>query len=173
MNKLFLFVRRNFLTVKFLSFGLIGVVNTMIHMGVYWIFYNLVLIPWLTEATTLVLAKSLSAFFANTIAFISASTFSYFANAFFTFKPKNRSTLQFSAVMAVFLIRLLISNLLTTGFDYAVQNWFGVNYEVYPWTSIIAPFAASVLLIPIAFFALDFVFRKTDQKKATNTTPSL
>jgi len=161
LNRLFQFVKRNFITKKFLSFGIVGVVNTLIHMGVYWIFYNLVFITSISSG--------LSAFFANTIAFISASTFSYFANAIFTFKPKNKSTLQFSAVILVFLIRLLISNGLTTAFDYIIQNWIGIDYVIHSWTSIIAPFTASVLLIPIAYFALDYVFKKTDIKKQTNT----
>lgn len=162
MNKLIKFIVKNFLTRKFLTFGIIGVINTLIHMGVYWIFYNLVFSAILTSAQ--------SAFLANTIAFISASTFSYFANALFTFKPQNKSTKQFSAVMMVFLVRLLVSNLLTTGFDYVIQSWLGIDYEIHSWTSVIAPFAASVLLIPIAYFALDYVFRKTDKKKDANQT---
>ncbi len=148
---------KHFLTRKFLTFGIIGVINTLIHMLIYWVFYNLVFLGPLTSAP--------SAFLANTIAFISASTFSYFANAVLTFKPENKSTRQFGAVMLVFLVRLLISNLLTTAFDHMIQNWFGVSYEIHSWTSIIAPFTASALLIPIAYFALDYVFRKTDRKK--------
>lgn len=161
MNKLLQFVKRNFITKKFLTFGIVGVINTLIHMGVYWIFYNLMFINSLST--------SVSAFLANTIAFICASTFSYFANAIFTFKPKNKSTLQFSAVLLVFLVRLLISNGLTTAFDYIIQNWIGIDYSIHSWTSVIAPFTASVLLVPIAYFALDYVFKKTDIKKQTNT----
>lgn len=153
MNKLLQFIKTKFLTKKFLSFGVIGVVNTVIHLVVYAIFYD---------------TLKAGPFLSNTVAFISASTFSYFANAIFTFKPKNKSTMQFSVVMLVFLIRLLISNLLTTGFDYILQNWIGVDYEIYRWASKVPPFVASVLLIPIAFFALDYVFKKTDVKKEKN-----
>ena len=149
INKLWIFVKNKFITKKFLIFGIIGVINTLIHMGVYWVAFN---------------PLKMGPFFSNTIAFILASVFSYFANAILTFKPKNKSSMQFTAVMAVFLIRLLISGLLTTGFDYIIQNGIGIDYEVNNWTTIIAPFLASALLIPIAYFALEYVFKATDTK---------
>lgn len=157
MKKLWIFIKTHFLTKKFLTFGIIGVVNTLIHMGIYWVFYHWVLTGDIKE--------SLVAFFANTAAFIGASTFSYFANAIFTFKPTHKSTMQFTIVLGVFLARLLISNLLTTGFDYAIIHWVKLDYQLTPWTTVIAPFLGSVFLIPIAYFALDYVFRKTDVKK--------
>ncbi|MFA5289888.1 MAG: GtrA family protein [Candidatus Izemoplasmatales bacterium] len=160
MKKLYEFIKKNFLTKKFLSFGIIGLINTLIHLLVYSLSYNHIFStvsqPWLL------------AFLSNTLAFITASTFSYFANAVFTFKPANKSALQFSAVMGVFLARLLISNLLTTGFDYAIQEWMGIDYALHQWAETIAPFMGSLLLIPIAFFALDVVFKKTDKKKSEN-----
>jgi putative flippase GtrA len=157
LKRLWIFVKNNFLTRKFLTFGIIGVINTLIHMGIYWIFYNVVF----QEGTS----SGVAAFVSNTVAFIGASTFSYFANAVFTFTPTRRSAVQFSIVLLVFLVRLLISNLLTTGFDYAIIHWVELDYALHPWTSVIAPFLGSVFLIPIAFFALDAVFRKTDVKK--------
>ncbi len=150
ISKTWNFIKTKFLTKKFLVFGLIGVINTGIHMGVYWVAFN---------------PLKLGPFFSNTIAFIVASVFSYFANAILTFKPKNKSSMQFTAVMVVFLIRLVISGLLTTGFDYIIQNWIGIDYEVHNWTTIIAPFFASALLIPIAYFALEYVFKATDYQK--------
>ncbi len=147
IRKILLIIKNNFLTRKFLTFGLIGVINTAIHMGVYWIAFN---------------PLAMGPFFSNTFAFIIASIFSYFANAFLTFKPKNKTSMQFSAVMIVFLIRLLVSGVMTTGFDYIIQNWIGINYSLHSWTTIIAPFFASALLIPIAYFALEYVFKKTD-----------
>jgi len=147
-------MRLNFFTKKFLTFGIIGVLNTFIHLLVYTSIYD--------ENSTKFLA---GAFFSNAIAFIVASVFSYFANAYFTFKPKNKSTMQFSAVILVFLTRLIISSLLAELFDYIVINWIGIDYSVYPIAKSIAPFIASALLIPIAYFALDAVFKKTDIEK--------
>ncbi len=154
MNKIWVFVKKNFLTKKFLTFGIIGILNTFIHLLVYTLIYD--------ENTAGFIG---GAFFSNAIAFIVASIFSYFANAYFTFKPKNKNTMQFSIVILVFLSRLIVSSLLAELFDFIVINWIGIDYAVYPIAKSIAPFFASALLIPIAYFALDIVFKKTDIAK--------
>lgn len=154
MTRFWNFIKNNFLTKKFLTFGIIGVLNTLIHLLVYTSIYN--------ENTDKFIS---GAFFSNAVAFVVASVFSYFANAYFTFKPKNKSTMQFSIVILVFLSRLLISSSLAELFDYIVINWIGLDYSVYPIAKSIAPFFASALLIPIAYFALDLVFKKTDIAK--------
>ncbi len=73
--------------------------------------------------------------------------------------------MQFSIVILVFLSRLIVSSLLAELFDFIVINWIGIDYAVHPIAKSIAPFFASALLIPIAYFALDFVFKKTDVEK--------
>lgn len=153
MNKIWVFIKSHFLTKKFITFGIIGVINTLIHLLVYGIFYN---------------QLSAGAFLSNTGAFIVASVFSYFANAYFTFKPKYKTTTQFSIVVLVFLTRLFISSLLASAFDYMVIYWFNIDYEVYPLATYIAPFFASALLIPVAYLALNFVFKKTSDLKEKN-----
>lgn len=150
MNKLWIFIKENFLTKKFITFGFIGVFNTLIHMIVYGFFYT---------------DFNAGAFLSNVFAFIIASTFSYFANAYLTFRPKNKTATQFSAVIIVFLSRLLISSILAEFFDFAVLNWLEVDYSVYPLAKYIAPFLASALLIPLAFLSLNVVFKKTSDLK--------
>ncbi len=150
MIKLWQLIRNKFLTIKFITFGFIGVLNTGIHLTVYWIFHNQI---------------GLDAFMSNSFAFITASTFSYFANAIFTFKPKRKTYKQFTSVILVFLVRLLISSSLTGAFDYMIIHWFGVDYEAVPWAVFIAPFLGSALLIPVAYFALDYVFKITGSEK--------
>ncbi len=147
---MFVFIKTHFLTKKFLTFGLIGVINTLIHMTVYYFAYSKFIF---------------GPFWSNTLAFITASVFSYFANAILTFKPKRKSTVQFSVVMIVYLTRLLISSSLTTLFDSIFINIFKLNYEASHFLELLAPLLASALLIPIAYFALDWVFKKTDVKK--------
>jgi len=147
---LILFIKEKFLTKKFLTFGIIGVINTVIHLLIYGVFYN---------------KLSAGAFWSFSVAFVSASIFSYFANAIFTFKPKNKSTMQFSVVMLVFLIRWLLGSGLTVGFDLIIINVFHIDYILYPLATYIAPFFGSALLIPVAYFTLDYVFKKTDIKK--------
>ncbi len=162
MTKIWMFIKTHFLTKKFLTFGLIGVANTGIHMLVYYLAYNAILINLF--GLDINLSLELGPFWSNTIAFIIASVFSYFANAIFTFKPKRKSTVQFSVVMMVYALRLLISSSLTTLFDMIFINWFMIDYEVYNFFELLAPLLASALLIPIAYFALDWVFRRTDRE---------
>ncbi len=156
LARIWFFIRDKFLTKKFITFGFIGVLNTGIHMTVYSVGYS--------KLSSLLGPSQieLSAFISNTFAFITASIFSYFANAIFTFKPNKRTYRQFYFVILVFIIRLLISSTLTATFNYIVIDWFNVNYDLAPWAKFIAPFMGSALLIPVAYFALDFVFKKTD-----------
>ncbi len=157
MNRIWQLIRNKFLTKKFVTFGFIGVLNTGINLLVYKLGYY-----WLGLGTAL---PVMGAFFSQSIAFIAASIFSYFANSIFTFKPSKRTYTQFSFVMIVFLIRLLISSTLTAAFSYIIQYWFNVNYDLVPWTFYVAPFLGSALLIPVAYFALEYVFKKTDIAK--------
>ena len=129
---------------------MIGVVNTLIHLGVYGLIYQ---------------KLYAGAFLSNTGAFLAASVFSYFANAYFTFKPKHKTTSQFSLVLLVFLTRWLISSSLASAFDYVILHWIKIDYDVYPFATYIAPFLASALLIPFAFLMLNYVFKKTSDLK--------
>ncbi len=156
MIKIWNFIKTHFLTRKFLTFGIIGVVNTGIHMLMYYLAYNNII-----TISDLVL----KAFWSNTIAFVTASVFSYFANAIFTFKPNTKSTVQFSVVMGVYLLRWFISSSLTSLFNSVFVNVFNFDYASYKYLELLAPLVASALLIPIAYFALDWVFRKTDKEK--------
>ena len=150
MSKLWLYIKNNFITKKFLTFGLIGVINTLIHLGVYGLIYN---------------RLTAGAFFSNTGAFIAASIFSYFANAYFTFKPKHKTTSQFSIVIIIFLSRWLISSSLASAFDYSIIYWIKIDYTIYPFAKYIAPFLASAILIPFAYLMLNYVFKITSELK--------
>jgi putative flippase GtrA len=146
LNRCWIFVKTHFLTKKFLTFGVIGVVNTAIDTLVYLLFYNEIF-PGI-------------AFASKGFAFIIASVFSYFANAVFTFKPATKNAVQFAVVMAVFLARMLLTMALAAGIDFAVINWFGVDYDLYPIAETITPLFSSAVMIPLAYFALDVVYRK-------------
>ncbi len=155
---MFRWIKQTFLTKKFITFGIIGVINTFIHMAVYFVFYQ---------------KMAAGTFWSNTVAFLSASAFSYFANAIFTFKAENRSAFQFSAVMVVFFVRLWMSNGLTAGFDVFFRRVAGLDYEAVPLASVLAPFFGSALLVPFAYFALDYVFKWTDRHLRENPNASI
>lgn len=160
LSKIWTYIKNHFLTFKFLTFGIIGVINTLIHLTVYGVFYHY-LLPALFQLGS---EDYLTAVISNTAAFITASVFSYFANAFFTFKPKHKSVKQFSYVMFLLLIRLGISNALVALFEYMMIVGFHADYTLYPILSYIPPFLSSALLIPIYFVLLNYVFKKTDEK---------
>jgi putative flippase GtrA len=164
MTGIWAFVKARLLTKKFLSFAIIGVVNTGIHLLIYGLCYFGLGFEHITMEIG-VLSTDLGAFLSNAIAFIGASVFSYFANVFFTFKPQSTSTKQFSYVMGVFFFRLIVSSLMTWGFDAIMLEWIRADYLLHPWMAYIAPFFASAMLIPVAYFVLEYVFKKTDVKK--------
>ncbi|MFH0992774.1 MAG: GtrA family protein [bacterium] len=149
---MWIFVKNNFLTRKFLTFGIIGVINTAIDAAVYMLADNVIGLD--------------SAFLSKSLAFIIASVFSYFANAIFTFKPASKNAKQFSVVMLVFLVRMLISAALAEGVNYALVQWLAVDYAVYPAMETIVPILSSAVMIPIAYFALDVVYKKYGAKPA-------
>lgn len=151
MSKVWLFVKTHFLTKKFLSFGIIGIINTGIDALVYLLFFD-VLFPGV-------------AFIAKGAAFIVASVFSYFANTLFTFKPESKNATQFTVVMAVFLVRMFVTMALAAGINYAVIVWFHVDYAAVPIAKLITPILSSAIMIPIAYFPLDAVYRKFGKKK--------
>jgi putative flippase GtrA len=169
MKKIWTFLKTKFLTKKFLSFGIIGVINTGIHMAVYWLCFN----PLTFKTISLdlgILNTNLGAFLSNIVAFVVASVFSYFANVIFTFKPTKKSGKQFSYVMGVFVLRMFASSLLTAAFDFIILRWILQTPDyAQSWMSVIAPFFASALMIPIAYFALEYVFKKTGE----NTSDSI
>jgi putative flippase GtrA len=76
MPKIWGFIKKHFLTKKFLSFGIIGVLNTGIHMLVYYLTFNNIEFEIFNSQINISL--QLGAFWSNTIAFITASVFSYF-----------------------------------------------------------------------------------------------
>lgn len=163
MKKIWMFVKTKFLTKKFLSFGIIGVINTGIHLAVYWLFYNLLAFKGITLDLGL-LNTNLGSFLSNVVAFIVASVFSYFANVIVTFKPAKKSGKQFSFVMGVFVLRMIASSILTAVFDGIMLKWILQTPDyVHSWMSVIAPFFASALMIPVAYFALEYVFKKTGE----------
>lgn len=150
MTRIVAFVKTHFLTKKFLTFGIIGVVNTAIDWLIYLLFYNEI-VPGI-------------AFVSKGAAFIVASVFSYFANALFTFKPTSRNARQFTVVMFVFLVRLFFTIALAQAIDYALISGFGIDYVLHPAAKSITPILSSAVMIPVAYFALDAVFRKYDRK---------
>lgn len=145
---------KTFLSPEFLIFCVIGVLNTLIHLGVY----NLsLMIPLAVEMVVILLA--------NTIAFIVASCFSYWANATFTYKKK-MSKQSFFLSMATFVTRLVLYNILLY-FTVLIIKAFGWDFMIK-----LAPIPASTVLIPLQFLIFNKIF--TQKLISTKTaTPAI
>ena len=142
-----------FFTKSFIAFAIIGVINTIINTICYSTSKNIFdnILP------------GLSVLLSTAIAFIIASIFSYFANAKFSFNVKNKSNEQFIIVMLTFLVRLLLTMALTYVFDILFKNM--VNETLYAKYDFMPNLVASVLMIPIFYIVLEYVFKKTDKVK--------
>lgn len=120
---------------SFLIFCIIGALNTLVHLAVF----NL-----LIETNTLL---------ANSVAFIAASLFSYWANATFTYKTEMESkTFVFS--LLTFFIKLLLSNALTLGFEHL---FFSINQRA---LIKFIPIPVTLIILPLQFFAFNLIFLK-------------
>jgi putative flippase GtrA len=131
---------KKFLTIDFLKFCIIGVINTFIHL----IIYNLVL-------------STYSGTISNTIAFIAASIFSYFANTIFTYKKKIMKT-TFVLAMLVFLVKL--------GFSDGLEYLFTLILEKNELPNLIKlnPIFITVILTPLQFLVFNKIFEVQNEK---------
>lgn len=139
MNKLKIFGKK-FLTIDFLKFCIIGVINTIIHLVVY----NFLL-------------KNHHGTIANSVAFIVASLFSYFANSIFTYKRKvDRTT--FALAMLVFLIKLGISDGLELFFTWIFRA-NALNHLIK-----FNPIFITAITTPLQFLVFNKIFEVDDDE---------
>ena len=90
MSKLLNWFKSNFLTKKFISFGIIGVVNTAVDAIVLYFYY------------LLLTSNGIHLYIGKTLAFIIATIGSYFLNSFFTFKEDKFTLKGFAKMVTMF-----------------------------------------------------------------------
>lgn len=153
IKKLWKWGIKRFINKKFMIFACIGVINTLIHIGILWIMYKLfgALGVFQVEST-----NTAGILIANTFAFILASVFSYFANNRFTFGNKTGNWKEFWATIIVFLARLGLTQLLTLIF---VLIFKACNLG-YIWSEYVGPLGSSIIMIPITYIVLDKILGK-------------
>lgn len=126
---------KKFLSRAFIIFCIIGTINTLVHLAVF----NL-----LIDVNTL---------FANTVAFIVASVFSYWANATFTYQTTMKHS-TFVASMVTFVVKLLLSNALTLGF-----KWLLIYFDKKSLIKFI-PIPVTLIILPLQFLVFNRIFLK-------------
>ena len=143
---------------KFITFCIIGVLNTLIHLGTLWAMYKIFEVANVLQEENLETVKVL---LGNAVAFIVASTFSYFANNYITFKNKKSDTKTFVESMIIFLARFGLTELLT----FIFVSIFKALKLGEVWIKYVGPFSASIIMIPIAYIFLAKVLDHSNDKK--------
>lgn len=142
-------ILKTFFSEKFIKFCIIGILNTIIHL----IVYNLLRIEF-------------GGTISNTIAFIIASIFSYFANSLFTYKTEIRKK-TFLLAMLIFTIKLLLSDGLEYLFSYLFTKFNVVSLIKYN------PIFITAIILPLQFLIFNRIFREskyeTDNKKIVSS----
>jgi putative flippase GtrA len=134
-----------FFNRSFIIFCIIGVINTLVHLVVY----NLLL--------------KYDIILANTVAFIIASLFSYWANSTFTYKKKMNHN-SFIASMITFLFKLFLSNGLTLLFEFIF-----VKLGMEDFIKLI-PIPVTCIILPLQFLVFNRIFNP--QNKNNNDSSS-
>jgi len=158
---------KKFWNKKFIKFCIIGVCNTLIHMGTLWLMYKLFEALNILQTENLETVKVL---IGNAVAFTVASIFSYFAHNYFTFKNKERSNKEFWESMFIFAARFGLTELLT----FIFVSIFRAMHLGKVWIKYVGPFSASIIMIPIAYLCLSLVLdhSKDEEKKNIEETNS-
>lgn len=151
MKRLYYKFVNAFFSKSFLIFLIIGIINTLIHLGVY----NLILFP------------SKNTMLSNSFAFVIASTFSYFANVEYTYKEQAQGKTMIYSIL-VFVAKLLLSDLLTYWFENLL-----LRFNIYHFVFLI-PIPVTIITIPLQFIAFNVIFKGTNiEKTKTNKQPKL
>ena len=158
IKKLWRWGINKFWNKKFITFCIIGVLNTLIHLGTLWTMYKIFEAANVLQEENLETVKVL---LGNAVAFIVASTFSYFANNYITFKNKKSDTKSFVESMIIFLARFGLTELLT----FIFVSIFKALKLGEVWIKYVGPFSASIIMIPIAYIFLAKVLDHSNDKK--------
>ena len=159
---------KKFWNKKFIKFCIIGVLNTLIHMGTLWLMYQIFIALNILQEESL---ETLKVLIGNAVAFTVASIFSYFAHNYFTFKNKERSKKEFWESMFIFAARFGLTELLT----FIFVSIFKAMHLGKVWIKYVGPFGASILMIPIAYLCLSLVLdhSKDEEKKKDENEESI
>ena len=163
MKKLFNWIKVKFFNKSFLSFIIIGILNTSINS----IFVLLVssIFVWVkgSEISSTDSLYPISTAVSTLVAYVLASLFSYFANARFTYNQKKKDAITFLEAALSFALRYGLTWLLTFLFGKLFALWLS-SYMSQETITTIANLVASILMIPPFYFMLGYVFKRTKKR---------
>lgn len=164
MNKLFRWIKEKFLNKSFLSFVIIGIINTIINTILVWFVSKCFV--WIKGSDILaddplyVWSVGVSTF----VAYVGASLFSYFANAHFTYNQDKKDTKTFIEAVISFALRYGLTWVLTWAFGLLLTYLFRNTNLSQETITTIANLIASIIMIPPFYFMLGFVFKRTKKR---------
>lgn len=163
-NKLWHFIKTKFLSRDFLSFVIIGCMNTAINFfvmkGMLKLFDVLSTRDISTpEAGGFMYYISMGS--STLVAFICASLFSYFANAHFTYRQNERDTKTFGEAIIAYVLRFAMAYLFTLLIWWLILAIFQLSSDPTGWLRTIANLIASALMIPPFYLVLGLIFKRT------------
>ncbi len=170
MKNLLLWIKNKFFTKSFLSFIIIGILNTLINALFVWLVSSV--FTWIhgNEILSTDPLYAPSTAVSTLVAFIAASIFSYFANAKFTYRQNKRDIRTFIEAIISFGIRFGLTWLLTFLFGKLFSIWLYATPLSQEAITTIANLVASILMIPPFYFLLGYVFKRT-KKRLENSEP--
>jgi putative flippase GtrA len=122
--------------LKAISFALVGVVNTLIDLCVFWISYNVLLLPLVP---------------CNVLAWLVAVSFSYMMNSFVTFGPESGHTLRWRDY-GTFILSGITGMVAATATLVVLFDWLGVAVLVAKLLSILVSFVVNFSLSHFVVF---------------------
>ncbi|MCR5741014.1 MAG: GtrA family protein [Gammaproteobacteria bacterium] len=164
MKKLFSWIKDNFFTKSFLSFVIIGIINTIINTIFVWFVSKCFV--WISgrEITSTDALYSLSTAISTLVAYVAASLFSYFANAHFTYNQDKKDAKTFLEAALSFALRYGLTWILTFLFGKLFTMWLSNTPLDQEQITTVANLVASIIMIPPFYFMLGFVFKRTKNR---------
>lgn len=166
MSRFFKWFKERFLTISFITFCIIGVLNTIINSlvmkGVLALFDLMVDTDISTKESGAMYYVSMGV--ATLLAFVVASIFSYFANAKFTYKAKRRDGRTFLEASLAFVLRFVLTYVFTLLIWYLIILIFKIESDPSGWYRTLSNFIASVVMIPPFYLFLGLVFKRNSDR---------
>jgi putative flippase GtrA len=124
------------IALKAISFAFVGVVNTLIDLSVFWVSYNILLLPLVP---------------CNVLAWLVAVSFSYTMNSFVTFGPESGRTLRWRDY-GTFVLSGITGMVAATATLVVLSEWLGIGVLPAKLLSILVSFVVNFSLSHFVVF---------------------
>jgi putative flippase GtrA len=124
------------IALKAISFASVGVINTLIDLSVFWVAYNILLLPLVA---------------CNVIAWLVAVSFSYTMNTFVTFGPESGHTVRWRDY-GTFVLSGITGMVAATATLVLLSDWLGIGVLAAKLLSILVSFVVNFSLSHFVVF---------------------